>query len=472
MPVEYDLIVIGASPEGIYAALTATSFNARVALVEKPLASNQEISNRSLARLANLYHQYTTEFGLDSLGTSFNLAQVKLATELILSAIAEGHSPARLGNLGVDIIEGQSEFCRLPDLALMTKDRPLRARAYLIATGSVPAIPYSSRLQEIGYLTPLSIWQEDNLLCFPKNLIVVGGTPSALELAQSFARLGKNITMVVEEQGILPQEDPEVSLLIQAQLEAEGVKIMTLAPLTQVKEIEGKKWVQAGTQALESDDILIAGVGQPNVDSLNLEGVGVKFGKDGILINEKMQTTNPIIYACGDVVGGYPLSHIACSEADMAVKNALFLPLFKVDYNSIPWTIFTDPQVARVGMTAIQARRCYGDEVKVVREYFKNIPLAQVLTKTTGFCQFMIGSRSEILGAYIVGSEAGELIGAIALAMRQKITLDKLLSFPDITLSQIISQAVFSWQSDRRKRNRSWQNFLVNLFIWRRNWTK
>jgi len=327
-------------------------------------------------------------------------------------------------------------------------------------------------LEEIGYLTPLSLWTDDNLLSFPENLIVVGGTPSALELAQSFARLGKNVTMLVEHKSILPQEDPEVSLSIQAQLEAEGVKIMTLAPVIQVKEIEGKKWVQAGTQALESDEIVMAKVGEPNVEGLNLEGVGVQLGKDGILINEKMQTTNQNIYACGDVVGGYPLSHIACYEADIAVKNALFVPLFKVDYNSVPWVIFTDPQVARVGMTATQAGRYYGKEVRVVREYFKNLPLAQFLTKTSGFCQFVIGSHDEILGAYIVGSRAGELIGALSLAIRQKIKLDKLLCFPDLTLSQIIPQAVFSWQSDCRKRNRTWQNLLANLFIWRRNWTK
>ncbi len=471
MPVEYDLIVIGASPEGIYAALVANSFNARVALVGKPVA-HQEINNLSLTRVANLYHQYTPEFGVDYLGTSLNLAEVRSGTKLILSAIAQGDSLARLGNLGVDIVIAQSEFSRFPDLALITKDRRLRARSYLIATGCVSRIPYKLGLEEIGYLTPLSLWTDDNLLSFPENLIVAGGTPSALELAQSFARLGKNVTMLVEHKSILPQEDPEVSLSIQAQLEAEGVKIMTLAPVIQVKEIEGKKWVQAGTQALESDEIVMAKVGEPNVEGLNLEGVGVQLGKDGILINEKMQTTNQNIYACGDVVGGYPLSHIACYEADIAVKNALFVPLFKVDYNSVPWVIFTDPQVARVGMTATQAGRYYGKEVRVVREYFKNLPLAQFLTKTSGFCQFVIGSHDEILGASIVGSRAGELIGALSLAIRQKIKLDKLLCFPDLTLSQIIPQAVFSWQSDCRKRNRTWQNLLANLFIWRRNWTK
>ena len=457
MTVEYDLIVIGASPEGIYAALTATSFNGRVALVEQPYVENPHLGNRILGNFAHLDHP----------------EEVKHRRSLILSTIAEGYSPAILADRGVDVIPEKGEFCSQPNLTFITKHRRLRARAYLIATGSVPRIPHGLGLEEVGYLTPLSLW--DNLSYLPQNLVVLGGSPSALELAQSLARTGRNVTLVVHHNRILPQEDPEVSLLIQCSIEADGINIITGAPLTQVKEIEGKKWVQVGNRAIESEEIVIAGVRRANVEGLNLEGVGVGARGSGcILINEKLQTTNPMIYACGDVVGGYALSHLACYEAEIAVKNALFLPFFKVDYNSTPWAIFTVPQVARVGMTAAQAICYYGEEVEVVREYFKHIPYAQVLGETTGFCQFVIRDGGEILGAYIVGAEAAELIGAIALAMRHKIKLDQLGSFPYLTLSQIIPQTRSKvWQGDpQRKQSVFWQNCWENLFIWRRNWTK
>ncbi|MBC6419053.1 MAG: NAD(P)/FAD-dependent oxidoreductase [Prochloron sp. SP5CPC1] len=451
MIIEYDLIVIGASPEGIHAALTATSFNARVALVEQPYVESPHLGNRILGNFAHLDHP----------------EEVKHRRSLILSTKAFGYSPAILADRGVDVISEKGEFCPQPNLTFITKHRRLRARAYLIATGSVPKIPHGLGLEEVGYLTPLSLW--DNLSYLPQNLVVLGSNPSALELGQSLALSGRNVTLLVHHNRILPQEDPEVSLFIQRSLEADGINIITAAPLTQVKEIEGKKWVQVGNRAIESEEIVLAGVRRANVEGLNLEGVGVK---DGILINEKLQTTNPMIYACGDVVGGYALSHLAMFEAEIAVKNALFWPFFKVDYNSIPWAIFTVPQVARVGMTAAQAICYYGEEVEVVREYFKDIPYAQVLGETTGFCQFVIRDSGVILGAYIVGAEAAELIGAIALAMKHKIKLDQLGAFPYLTLSQIIPQTSKVWQGYRRKRHRFWQNCWENLFIWRRNWTK
>jgi pyruvate/2-oxoglutarate dehydrogenase complex dihydrolipoamide dehydrogenase (E3) component len=358
-------------------------------------------------------------------------------------------------------------------------------------------VPDIKGLQSVGYLTPADLWQEglkeglqvsrlqvesleNNLQ--PSNLqpsklqrswVVMGGGPIGTQLAQTLVRMNCEVTLVVSEPYILSTEDPEASRLVQAQLEAEGVRVLTQSPVTQVMRIDEKKWIQAGDRAIEADEILLAIGQQPNVESLNLEGVGVKFHRQGLMLNEKLQTTNPRIYACGDVAGGFRQAHIAQYEASIALKNALFAPLFKVDYRGIPWAIFCDPQLARVGLTEAQARHRYGKDVFVVRQYFKTLDKAQLMGETTGFCKIVGRQNGEILGASIVGPDASELIGAIALAMRQKIKVSAIAGLPHVslTLSEIIQTTALEWQRQRLSRNKTLQNFLEGLFNLRRNWS-
>ncbi|HAG85502.1 MAG TPA: mercuric reductase, partial [Cyanobacteria bacterium UBA12227] len=304
--------------------------------------------------------------------------------------------------------------------------------------------------------------------------IIIGGSPVGVELAQTLARLDCEVTLVVSEPHILFTEDSEASRLVQAQLEAEGIRVLTQSPVTQVREIEGKKWVQAGNRAIEADEILLATGFQPNIESLNLAGVGVKFSQQGLELNEKLQTTNPRIYGCGGLAGDDPFVHIAQYEASIALKNALFLPLFKVNYDGIPRTIFTEPQLAQVGLTEAQARRRFGKTVWVVRQYFKTLDKAQILGETTGFCKVIVRQNGEILGATIVGTEASELIGAIALLIRQKIKLGVIADLPytSPTLSEIIQKTALEWQRQRFSRNKTLQNVLEGFFNLRRNWSK
>ncbi len=486
MAVEYDLIVIGASTEGIFAAATAASLHARVALVEQQFevhsSDSEAIYSRTLSHITRLLGQLSNATqlsfspvcaNLEATATpQIQLTEVKSWAKEVISLLAEQNSPAILSSLGVDVIPGTGEFCRLPYQAFSVKRRRLRARAYLIATGSRPAIPPLEELEHIGYLTSDALWEENNLNSFPDRLAIVGGTPIAVELAQNLARLGKNIFLVLESDRVLPAEDPEASRLIQAQLEAEGVQILAASPVTQVKLIENHKWVQAGDRAIEVDEILLAQGRQPNVEGLNLEGVGVKFGRLGIQLNKKLQTSNPCIYACGDVAGGYRFAHIAQYEASIAVKNALFLPWFKVDYRIIPWAIFTTPQLARVGMTEAQARRRYGKEVWVVQQYFKSIAQAQILGETSGFCKLVVRGNGEILGAYLIGAEAAESIGTIALAIKHQIKVEAIanLANPFPTLSEIVNKTAREWQRQSLSRHKNLRNLLESFFIWRRNW--
>ena len=477
MAVDYDLVVIGDSPEGIYAAIAAANLKARVALVEQPLEKHprgsEAVYRHTLAHAARLHKERQGFLFGGSLNDARQaeaheqlMARVKSWAEAVSFNQSAENSAAFLAASGVDFISGAGEFCR-PEQGFMVQNRRLRSRRYLIATGSSPRIPAIEGLRATGYLEA-SHWQDSQSL--PQTLIIIGGDPTSVQLAQSLTRLGKNVVLVVEDKRLLPYEDREASKLIQAQLEAEGVRIFTASPVVQVKQIDDKKWVQAGNQAIEADEIVLA-THQPALEGLNLAGVGVKWGERGVVVNRHLQTTNPRIYACGDVLGGYPFAHIAQAEARVALKNALFFPVAQVDYRLLPWVIFTDPPLARVGLTEAQARR-YGD-VLVVQRYFKSVAEAQIRDQTTGLCKLVVLPSGEILGAHIVGSEAGELISAIALAMKHHVKLEGLTqAYPAFTLSEIISQTVGQWQRDRLLLNKPLRNFLESLFILRRRWTR
>ena len=481
MTVEYDLIVIGGSRAGVDAALLAAHFNARVALIEAPLQTNWlgygEIYTQALMNVGRVAKQMqeAAQFGIhfpNDLTQAQRTPNIEFTeamqwSQAVVSTCSEQNSPAILASLGVDVINGTGEFFRRPYLGFVVNDRRIRARGYLIATGSRSRIPEIEGLKMAGYLTPEDIWQPD----FPQRLqgswVVIGNGAMAIQLAQTLAWLHCEVTLVVGTAHILPEEDPEASSLVQAQLEAEGVRVLTESEVTQVMCLDGKKWVQAGTQAIETDEILVAVGQQLNLEALNLAGVGVKFNSEGLELNEKLQTTNSRIYA-----RNFNPVHLTQYEVSIAVKNVLFAPVFKVDYRGIPGAVFCDPQLARVGLTEAQARGRYRTDVFVVRQYFKSLDKAQIKRETTGFCKIIGRQNGEILGASIVGPEASELIYAIAFCIRQKFKINAVANLPYIssTLSEIIHKTASEWQRQRFNRNKRLRNGLEGWFNLRRNW--
>ncbi len=477
LDLEYDLVVIGATLEGILAANLAASFKVRVALVDLPhsryFSSAEIIYNRTLSQTNNFLQQLNEgkNFGIyPFFNLNPDLSRVKAFAAEILNDLADRSSLAFLAAAGVDVISGSGQFCKLPHLAFIVGERRLRSRKYLIATGSAAGGKHSDLLEKIDYLTTSDLWQKDCLNSLSDRLVIIGGTPLALELTQNLAKLGKKITYLEERDRILPREDREISGFVRAILEAEGVQVFTNSPLTQVKSIDGKKWLQAGNRAIETDRVIFAGKRSPNIFDLNLSAVGVKYSAIGIKLDRKLRTTNPRIYACGDVAGGYSLPHLARYEANIAVKNALFFPRFKVDYRHIPITIFTAPPFAKVGITEAQARSRYGKDVFVVREYFKNIAGAQISGEITGFFKCICTNKGKILGANIIGPSAAELIGSIALAMKHNITLNAIASLPHsfASHSEIIDLTAIKWQSQNQFDRSFLQNFLENLFVWQK----
>ena len=475
MNIDYDIVIIGGSLAGRYAALAATQLHAKVALVESKI------------NYGFIYHQAISEIGkvndvpgfansdkAEKCQTSMAWPEAMLYAHGVVSNIQELNSPSILAALGVDVIVGKGEFQSSPHPTFAVNNRLLRGRTYLLASGSRPVIPEIEGLQAAGYLTLSNIWQSLQKPTLTKNWVIIGGTPQSIEIAQTLAQLGCSITLVVKYPQILPVIDQDIAQLLQAQLEVDGVRVLTQTRVTQVRQIDGKKWIQAGDKAIETDEILVATGQQPNIESLNLPAVGVKWYGSRLVVNDKLQTTNNRIYACGDVIGGYDFANVANYEARIALKNALFFPQLQVNYQCIPWAIFSHPMLAQVGLTETQAKRRFNiNEVLVVRQYYKSLAVAQIRGEPTGICKLLVRRNGEILGATILGEEAGELINLIAFAMAQKISIKHLANLSAVypSFSEILAQTAQEWSQQRLNSNSALQEFLEDFFHFRRNWS-
>lgn len=480
MRFDYDLVILGGSPVAREAALLARSFQARVALIEpevSPTCQQNWLPMQGLLTLAKQVHtrHQTPLWGLyahpthpmpdDHTAASLNWAAMVQWAQERTSALSDLHAPEVLMAQGIDYLVGVAQFHGKPQLAVEVGGRSLQAHAYLIATGSSVTMPSIEGLASTNPITPEQLWQS-SVSRIPHRLIILGAQPQAVEFAQTFHRLGSQVTLISRHDQILPYEDREAAYWIQAQLEAEGIQVLTGTPVTQVRQLGDQTWIQAGIQALETDDVFLATRVRPQIQGLNLESVGVEMQRWGIPVNRKLQSTHPRIYACGDSIGGYPFPHLAQYEATIAVHNALFLARSQTHYNTIPWAIFTDPELVRVGLTETQARQRYGDEIRVLREYFKTNTRAHLQGTTTGLCKVIVQRDGTILGAHLVGAEAREWVGAIALAMQHHLPLQKLASYPAITpsFSTLIHQIACQWQQQKRMEH-PWMNSLLDFWF-------
>ncbi|BDA71150.1 pyridine nucleotide-disulphide oxidoreductase dimerisation region [Calothrix sp. PCC 7716] len=464
--IEYDIVIIGGSKSGRYAAYAAIQLGAKVALVE-PENSSELLYSSALNHIACEYRPIVSKMAPSE---SIDWETASLWALGVESQIGAYYSLALIAAQGVDVIVGSGQFEQKPHLAFFVNNRLLVGRTYLLATGSHYLAPDIEGLHKTGFLTLGNI--SSFLEVAPNNWVILGGVPQSIELAQAASRLNCNVTLIVEGSKIISHVDSEVVQLLEAQLEASGVRILKQTKVTQVLSIDGKKWLQAGDKAIETDEIIVA-TQTPNIESLNLAAVGVKWHKNRLLVNAKLQTTNNRIYACGDVIGGYTLTNLANYEANIALRNALFFPTIKVDYQYVPWGIATQPPLAHVGMTEAQAQQLYNfDEIIVLRQYFKSLPLAQINDETTGVCKIITLKNGDILGASVFGLNAGELINLISLAINQKIKINNFykiaLAYPSV--GEIILQAARNWNKIKLEKNNALQELLEDFFQFRRNW--
>ncbi|MGK7942108.1 MAG: NAD(P)/FAD-dependent oxidoreductase [Crocosphaera sp.] len=475
MSLDYNLVIIGNTLEAYYAALEAVKLKARVALV---LGNRSNIQQPEIDRFIVHYFTYLDQHYTNliqwpihnKLEYNFDIKTILQWKNQVKQDIERNDFLNELASLGVDIIYESGEFCRLPKLGFVLRNRTLRSHRYLLAMGSISTIPNIQGLSEGSYITSETL-ELDKL---PQNLVILSQNPLGIELAQQLNYLGKDVTLIVENSSILPEEDRDIMQLIEARLEAEGIKLLINCTVSKVREIEDTKWIQAGNEAIETEAIILITDLQPNIKGLNLKGVKVEKELNKIKTNNKLQTTNPSIYACGSIIGGYNLSNISQYEGSVAVKNALFYPIFKVNYHYHPFRIFTNPILSRVGLTETQARQRYGDDLIVLKENYKALVKAKNLDETVGFCKIITRENGTILGCHIIGNNSDEIINLVALAMKNRIKIQQFSKiFPHYsTNTEILFKVSEHWKQQKLESNHLLNDCLETLLFWRRKWNK
>ncbi len=468
MAVEYDVVIIGGGSGGLVVASAAAQLKAKVALVEKDRLGGDClwfgcVPSKSLLHASRVAHEVKTSsrFGIYSTPPDIQFSEAMGHVQKAISNIQPNDSPERFESLGVEVIFGQGEF--KDQRTFTVNGRDLTARAFVISTGSRPKVPPIEGIEEAGFLTNEQVF---SLKERPDSLAVIGAGPIGCELGQAFHRLGSQVTMISSRDHILPKEDPEAALVVEQQLEADGIHLLRGARAQKVEVIDGKKHLWIGDEKVVVDEILVSSGRVPNVNSLNLEAAGVQYNEKGLLVNQKLQTSNKRIYGCGDVIGGYQFTHVAGYEAGVVIQNALFFPSAKADYRVIPWATFTEPELARVGLSEKQAKERYGNQFEVLKQEFADVDRAQAEGATEGFAKIITTPKGQILGAHIVGPSAGEIIHEVILAMKNQLPVSALTGMIHIypTLSEVNSKAALQLKKRNYAKNEFLQNTLQKLF--------
>jgi pyruvate/2-oxoglutarate dehydrogenase complex dihydrolipoamide dehydrogenase (E3) component len=448
---QYDVIILGGGSGGLTAARLAAALGARTAVIDKERLGGDClhygcVPSKALIHVAKVVSQTKAAQTLGVLPSDLQVDMARVSAHV--QQVIERVSAAEQAYVQEATVRfGHATFRSPYELDL--HGETISSGHFIIATGSRPLIPAVEGLEAAGYLTNEDVF---DLRRLPPSLVVVGGGPIGVELAQAFARLGSQVTLIQGPERLLPKEEPEVSHAIEHALERDGVRVEIGARMERVYRQGEKKVVEArrGDAVLtaEGDALLIALGRHPNVEGLHLEAAGIDYDQQGIKTDASLRTTASPIYAIGDVLGGYLFSHVAAYHAKVAVRNAL-VPVArkKVDERVVPWVTFSDPEAARVGLTEAEARQ-YGRQIQVVRFPWQEIDRAQTEGDLEGFIKLILSRRGDtILGAHLVGARAGELLGELALAMQHRLGLQKVLAtihaYP--TLSTGLQQTGFEW---------------------------
>lgn len=471
MAVDYDLVILGGTDEGRHAAMTAARLNARVALIEPAeilqiRAEWHRAAGLEIGRMIQQQADFNELFGPQKMFHGLERERVQAWAKVMTEKLASFRSRHELAIAGVDVLIGEPEVVSKPRLSVTVGDRLLRARAYLIATGAKPVMPKIPGLAAVEGWTAADMDLLDALKDWPQNLIVLGSDPLGLLWAQIFARLGSKVSVLVNHARILPQEDPDLAFLLQASLEAEGIAVWTGVQVQQIQQSETQIRITLGDEVLRADRLLIAAGQSPRLNAPEQATLALKTTHQGLWVDRHLRTSHPRFFACGAVLGGYALPHLARYEAELAVNNALFFPRHCPDYRSIPWAIATDPTFARIGLNAEQAQQQYGETVTVLQQPVDLLPKAQLTGQTTGHCRLVLRHNGEILGAHLLGPQAQDVIQAIALAMQQNLKMSAIAQLPQLpyTWSEILAQMAEQWHQKRdrpvwRELRETWYSF-------------
>ncbi len=441
---ETDLCVIGGGSAGLSVASGAVQMGARVVLIEGHKMGGDCLNygcvpSKALLAAAKHAHAMTTggPFGIAPVPPQVDFGAVKDHVEAVIAGIAPHDSVERFAGLGVDVIEGHARFVSPTEVA--AGERIIAARRFVIATGSRPFVPPIPGLADVPHFTNETIFA---LRERPAHLIVIGGGPIGMEMAQAHRRLGSRVT-VIEGARALGKDDPELAAIALERLRGEGIAILEEQGAESVSATGDGIAVTTADGTVHVGSHLLVAVGRKaNTDDLGLEAAGIETTRTGVKVDASLKTTNRRVYAIGDAAGGLQFTHVAGYQAGIVVRSALFGLPAKAATKHIPWATYTDPELAAVGMSEAEARKAHGRNLEVLRFDYAENDRARTEGLTTGRIKVMV-VKGRPVGAGIVGAQAGELIGLWALAISAKLKVSDIAGMvvPYPTLTEVSKRA-------------------------------
>ena len=423
-----DLVVIGGGAGGLVVASVASQLGLDVVLIEKEKQLGGDclhfgcVPSKALLKAGKVAHTIRNAglYGLDVNEPAVDIKAVNAAVQKAVTTIQRHDSHERFESMGCEILTGAAFF--LDADTVQIGERKIKAKRFVIATGSSSFVPDIKGLNKIDYITNENIFQLDKL---PGHLIVLGAGPVGVEMAQAFVRLGSRVTLIEAAPRILSTLDVDVSENLMQKLVEEGVQfIVNQAAVSVEANHVGIKNVILRDGTVISGDVLLVAVGRrPVVDGLGLENAGVKYSSGGVEVNTKMQTSRRHIYACGDVTGLMPLTHVAELQAGIILANLIFRFPKRISYRVIPSVVYTDPECAQVGVSEADVKDDTG--IEVVRFNMSELDRAIAENTTTGFAKLIV-KKGRLIGAHIIGPHAGDVIHELALAIQSKMKLSKI----------------------------------------------
>ncbi|HEY0156628.1 MAG TPA: FAD-dependent oxidoreductase, partial [Thermoanaerobaculia bacterium] len=418
---------------GLVTASGCARLGRKVALIEREALGGDClwtgcVPTKALVASARLAHQmrHAAAYGLEPVVPRVSPKSVMDSMREQRRLISRHDDPEKFRKLGIDVIEGKGRFTAPHEVEV--NGRTLRAKDVVIATGARTSIPPVEGLAESGFLDHVSFLQQD---AFPESLLILGGGYIGIEFAQLFSRFGSRVTVVEMLDEIINKEDEEVIARVRDLLSVEGVDLFTGWTVKAVRRDGAKKVAtvqnkRGDLQDLTVDEVFVASGRRGNTEDLGLEVAGVQVERSWVVVDKFLQTTAPRVWAAGDVHGGMQFTHVAAYEAVKLVRNILFPGKSAVDYSDVPWALYTDPEVAHIGMTETEARAKHGDDVRIYKVEMHDVDRAVVDRVPAGLIKLVCDRKGHILGAHILGSNASTVIEEIVLARRKGLKVSDL----------------------------------------------
>jgi pyruvate/2-oxoglutarate dehydrogenase complex dihydrolipoamide dehydrogenase (E3) component len=422
---EFDLVIVGAGSGGLTAAGFAAQLGAKVALVEKSRVGGDCtwtgcVPSKALLKAAKVAHEIRTasRFGITANPPVVEMANVRAYVRQAIEQVYQFESPEELQKRGIEVIQGAARF--VDSRNIQVGDQLICGRTFLLTTGARPRIPAIEGLNDVPFLTYEQIFDNDRL---PRSMIVIGGGPIGMEMAQAYRRLGADVTVVADR--LLPKDEPEARAVMRRVFEREGVRFVW-GRAKSVRKQDGEIVVATDGEQTRGDLLLIASGRQPTVAGLDLEKTGVAYSEKGIPVDARLRTNVKHIFAAGDVTGGYQFTHFAGWQAFQATRNALLPGSNSGLTDLVPWVTFTDPEVAHVGLTEEQARSKFGENVGVHGWEMTHTDRAICEDDRDGFIKLVTKKDGSQLGATVVNARAGETITEFIVAMKHGLKVSDL----------------------------------------------